>query len=202
VLTLVDSVAARAGIDGSQRVLAGRSYGASLVAWLLGHTDRFRAAVAQGGVYDLRAFFGESAAGAALADQFGGRPWAAAPPDSLPQAGPPPLLTAGLPPPARALAPRTALRRSAALTSAHRIETPLLLLHGRADAQAVPVQSRRLYRELKARGQPAEYVQYPGVGHAFSGASPRQQVDRLLRLYEFFARYVDAGRAPASASRP
>ncbi|MFB6247357.1 MAG: prolyl oligopeptidase family serine peptidase [Salinibacter sp.] len=203
VLTLADTVAARTGIDGSQRVLAGRSYGASLAAWLLGHTDQFRAAVAQGGVYDLRAFFGESPAGPVLANQFGGFPWATTPPDSLVRAaGPPPLLSAGLLPSDAALAPRTAVRRSAPLASAPRIETPLLLLHGRDDALAAPAQSRRLYRELKARGQAVEYVRYPGVGHGFSGASPRQRVDRLLRLHEFFARYVGPGRPPASASVP
>ena len=199
VLTLADTVAARAGIDGSQRVLAGRSYGASLVAWLLGHTDQFRAAVAEGGVYDLRAFFGESPDGALLVDELGGVPWAASPPDSLARPERPPLLSAGLPPSDTAVAPRAALQRGAPLASAPRIETPLLLLHGRDDSRVAPLQSRRLYRELKARGQPVEYVQYPGVGHAFSRASPRQRVDRLLRLHEFFARYVEPGRSPASA---
>lgn len=199
VLTLADTVAARPGVDGSQRVLAGRSYGASLVAWLLGHTDQFRAAIAESGVYDPRAFFGESPDGSLLADELGGVPWAASPPDSLPRAERPPLLSAGLLPSDTALAPRTALRRSAPLASAPQIETPLLLLHGGDDSRADPAQSRRLYRELKARGRSVEYVQYPGVGHAFSEASPRQRVDRLLRLHEFFARYVELSRSPASA---
>ena len=195
VLTLADTVATRPAIDGSTRLLAGQSYGGSLVGWILGHTDQFRAAVAQGGVYDLRAFFAESPAGSALADQFGGAPWASAAPP-LPRAETPPLLSAGLLPPDTALAPRTALRRSTALATVDQIETPLLLLHGRDDLRVAPAQSMRLYRELKHRGQPVELVQYPGVGHNFTGATPHQQVDRLLRLHEFFARYVP-GRPPS-----
>ena len=202
VLALADTVAARPDVDGSTRLLAGRSYGGSLVAWLLGHTPQFRAAVAEGGVYDLRAFFAESPAGPILDDQFGGAPWATAIPDSLPWTETPPLLSAGLLPPDTARAPRTALRRSTPLTTVHQIETPLLLLHGRDDHRVAPAQSLRLYRELKPLGRPVEHVQYPSVGHYFSGASPRQRVDRLLRLHEFFARYVPPRSPSVSVSGP
>lgn len=202
VLALTDTVAARPDVDGSTRFLAGRSYGGSLVAWLLGHTDQFRAAVAQGGVYDLRAFFAESPVGATLADQFGGTPWAPASPEAPLRTEPPPLLSAGLLPADTALAPRTALRRSAPLTSAHQIETPLLLLHGGEDHRVAPAQSLRLYRELKHLGRPVEHVQYPGVGHHFSGATPHQQVDRLLRLHEFFARFASPRPPTGTASGP
>jgi dipeptidyl aminopeptidase/acylaminoacyl peptidase len=197
VLTLTDSVATRSGVDASRAFLAGRSYGASLAVWLLGHTDRFRAAVAQGGAYDLAAFYGESVAEATLADQFGGPPWATTPVGSLPSPQPAPLVSAGLPPPSdSARPPRAALRRSAPLTSAHRIETPLLLLHGTRDHTASSTQSLRLYRRLKTLERPVEYVRYPGVRHQFDGASPTQRVDRLVRLHEFFRRYASPAERP------
>ena len=191
VLTLTDSVATRSWIDASRPLLAGRAYGASLAVWLLGHTDRFRAAVAQGGVYDLSAFFGESVAETTLADQFGGPPWSTTPSDTLPRPRPRPLLAAGLgPPPDSARAPRAALRRSTPMTGVQRIRTPLLLLHGTEDQTASSTQSLRLYRRLKTLERPVEYVRYPGVRHQFGGASPTQRVDRLVRLHEFFRRYV------------
>jgi dipeptidyl aminopeptidase/acylaminoacyl peptidase len=197
VLTLTDSVAAAATVDETQLVLAGRGYGASLTTWLMGHTPRFRAGVAQGGIYDLETFAGESPEGAVLFDQFGGPPWSEAPPASSPSAAASPFLTAGLLPPRdTARSPRAALRDSAPLATAHQIEQPLLLLHGAQDRTVPPSQAQALYRRLKVLERPVEQVRYPGVGHGFSGASPTQRIDRLLRLHEFFARYVPPTSSP------
>jgi dipeptidyl aminopeptidase/acylaminoacyl peptidase len=76
------------------------------------------------------------------------------------------------------------------MTGVQRIRTPLLLLHGTEDQTASSTQSLRLYRRLKTLERPVEYVRYPGVRHQFGGASPTQRVDRLVRLHEFFRRYV------------
>jgi len=197
VLTLTDSVAAASDVDDAQVVVAGRSYGATLVTWLLGHTDRFAAGVAQGGVYDFEPFFGESAHGSVLIDQFGGPPWSSTPPVPPPSTGTSPFLSAGLLPPRdTARSPRAALRHSDPLATAHQIEQPLLLLHGTQDHTAPPSQAQALYRRLKLLERPVEQVRYPGVGHGFSGASPPQRVDRLLRLHEFLARYVSPAPTP------
>jgi dipeptidyl aminopeptidase/acylaminoacyl peptidase len=192
VLAVADSATSRSWIDADAQVLAGRSYGGTLAAWLVGRTDRFDAAVAQNGVYDLEAFFGSSDAGAVVADQFGGPPWRATPPAHSPIGHPSPLFAAGLlpPPDTTTLVPKTALSKSAPLTHAHRIDTPMLLLHGTTDQRVDPAQADMLHRRLQRRSRPVEYVRYPGVGHAFDGATPTQDIDRLARLYEFFARYT------------
>lgn len=192
VLALADSVTARSWVNAGAQVVAGRSYGGTLAAWLLSHTDRFDAAVAQGGVYDLTAFYRSSDAGTVVADQFGGPPWRTAPPTHSPLFRPSPLFSAGLlpRPDTSTVAPADALSASAPLTHAHRIETPLLLLHGADDRRTGPAQAEMLYRRLLERSRPVEYVRYPDVGHGFAGATPTQQVDRLVRLREFFARYV------------
>jgi len=197
VLTLVDTVAATADVDDAQLVLAGRSYGASLTTWLMGHTDRFRAGVAQGGLYDLDSFFGTSPLGSMLADQFGGPPWSETPPATPPSGASSPFLSAGLLPPRDTTrSPRAALRQNDPLASAHQIDHPLLLLHGTQDHTVSPAQAQALYRRLQVLERPVELVRYPGVGHGFSGASPTQRVDRLLRLHEFFARYVSPAATP------
>ena len=198
VLALADSVAARSGIAPNAQVLAGRAYGATLTAWLLGHTDRFDAAVAQSGVYALDVFFGSSDAGDVIADQFGGPPSQTTPPAQSPIVRPSPLFSAGLlpPPDPPLLAPGNALSGSAPITRAHRINTPLLLLHGTADRRTGPVQAEMLYRHLQRRSKPVEYVRYPDVGHAFDAATPSQRMDRLTRLHEFFARYVTPAPVP------
>jgi dipeptidyl aminopeptidase/acylaminoacyl peptidase len=184
--------------------MAGRAYGGYLTAWLLGQTDRFQAGVAQSGVYDLPAFFGAGDSGETVVEQFGGYPWVDAPSpppelDRSPAASP--LLSVGLLPPAdSATAPGRALRRNSPLTYAHTITTPLLLLHGANDQTTGPAQPDMLYRRLKISGSPTEYVRYPGVDHDFSGsATPAQRIDRLVRLYEFIARFTTPGGQRPSA---
>jgi dipeptidyl aminopeptidase/acylaminoacyl peptidase len=205
VLAVADSAATRAWIDSTQQALAGRAYGGYLTAWLLGQTDRFRAGVAQSGVYDLTAFFGAGEAWPVVAEQFGGYPWenaAAPPPDLLLHPAASPLLSVGLLPPADStVAPGTALRRNSPITYAHEVATPLLLLHGANDQTTGPAQPELLYRRLKITGNPTEYVRYPGVDHDFSGsATPAQRIDRLVRLFEFIARFTTPGGRPLSSS--
>lgn len=191
VIALTDSVLARHWANTPPQVLAGRAYGGTLAAWLVAHTDRFDAAAAQSGVYALDAFYGESKTGTLLLDQFGGPPWSEALPAQSPVLRPRPLLNTGLLPPLDTTqSPKTALRRSAPLSKAHQIDTPLLLMHGATDSVVSPTQTERLYRRLEALNTPVEYVRYPRAGHSLRTASPLQRMDRLVRLSEFFARYV------------
>jgi dipeptidyl aminopeptidase/acylaminoacyl peptidase len=206
VLAVADSVAERAWVDSTQLALAGRAYGGYLTAWLLGQTNRFRAGVAQSGVYDLPALVDAGKNGPSVADQFGGPPWGetpATPPDLTRPSTATPLLSVGLMPPAdTTAAPGTALRRNSPLTNAHEIATPLLLLHGANDQTTGPAQPEMLYRRLKIIGTPTEYVRYPGVRHDFSTtATPAQRIDRLVRLYEFMARFTTPGGQRLSSTR-
>ena len=191
VMAVLDAARTQFWAD-STAVLAGRSYGGTLTAWLLGHTDRFAAAAAQDGVYDLGSFFETSDTEAVVDDQFGGPPWATTPPAPSPVVRPTPLVAAGLlPAPDSAVAPRTALRKSSPLTHAHNITTPLLLLH--EDGPRTQ-QAEMLYRRLTRLNRPVEYVRYPDGEHNGAPASPVQTVDRLVRLHEFFARFVRPAR--------
>jgi len=54
-----------------------------------------------------------------------------------------------------------------------------------------------LYKSLKVLGRPVEYVRYPDAGHDLSrSGDPLQRIDRLVRIYEFMERFIDA--APQS----
>jgi dipeptidyl aminopeptidase/acylaminoacyl peptidase len=197
---LADAALTRSWVDSSRQVIAGRAYGGYLAAWLTAHSDRYRAAVAQSGAYDLASLYDEGPVGPVLADQFGGPPWRTTPPDTTPAAAPDTLLRAGLvPPPDAARAPQAALRRNSVLPAVPDMNTPILLLHGGRDRRVVPLQSERLYRRLRALERPVEYVRYPGVGHRFTTATPTQRVDRLVRLHAFFARFVAPGSPPPAA---
>jgi len=194
VRALADSAATLPWTDSTQVALSGSGYGATLTAWLLTQTDRFRAAVALNGVYDLPALLDGGRAWRLVPREFDGYPWTGAPrlspQDSVFSAG-------ALPPDSSRETPWTALHQNSPITYADQIRTPLLLLQGGADRRVGPSQGERLYKRLKILGRPVEYARYPDVGHDLSSsASPTQRLDRLVRTYEFLARFLDIPERP------
>ncbi|MEE8143216.1 MAG: prolyl oligopeptidase family serine peptidase [Planctomycetota bacterium] len=74
-------------VDGDQLFITGGSYAGYMTAWIISHDQRFRAAVAQRGVYELSTFFGEGNAWRLVPWHFGAipgkpthaRPWTPTP---------------------------------------------------------------------------------------------------------------------------
>lgn len=155
-----------AWMDEDRLTVTGGSYGGYLVAYIVAMDQRFKAAAAQRGVYDLITFFGEGNAFGLVEDRFGGFPWDD---DIYP-----------------------ILRHDSPFTFVDQIETPLLILHGDNDLRTGVSQSEMMYRALKVLERPVEYVRYPGAGHDLSrtGAA-HQRLDRLLRMVEFMKRYIE-----------
>jgi len=59
VLTALDKTVELGWADPSKLLITGGSYAGYLTAWIISHDNRFKAACAQRGVYDLSTFFGE-----------------------------------------------------------------------------------------------------------------------------------------------
>lgn len=199
VRALADSAATLPWTDSTQVALSGSGYGATLTTWLLSQTDRFKAAVALNGAYDLPALLDGGHAWRLVPREFGGYPWTGAP-----RLSPQDTVRSreALPPDSSRETPWTVLHQNSPVTYADQINTPLLLLQGGTDRRVGPSQGERLYKRLKILGRPVEYVRYPGVGHDLSTtATPTQRLDRLVRTYEFLARFLDVPAVHA-ASRP
>lgn len=179
VLAATDAaLAAMPFADPARQVVTGGSYAGYLTAWIVAHTDRFKAAAAQRGVYDLPTFFGEGNAWRLVPNAFGGYPWQ----DSTVVRA-----TQG-----DTLSILDLLREQSPLSYVQNIRTPLLIKHGDADRRTGFVQSEMLFRSLVQLGRDVEYARYPGATHELSRSGvPAQRLDRLLRLYEFMARYVE-----------
>ena len=168
---LDDAAAKEPTMDQNRLFLTGGSYAGYLTAWMVGHTDRFKAAAALRGVYDLATFFGEGNAYRLVPEEFGGYPWE---PET-----------------------RRLLDRESPLTYVASIKTPLLIIHGSADNRTGIVQGQMLFRALKQLNRPVEYVRYPGAGHEITrSGAPQQRMDHMLRIIEFFERYA-ANTRPA-----
>ncbi|MEZ4902413.1 MAG: S9 family peptidase [Spirosomataceae bacterium] len=151
--------------DTARQVITGGSYAGYLTAWIVAHDHRFKAAFAQRGVYDLTTFMGEGNAWRLVPGYFGGYPWEAETKESLEANSP--------------------------YTFIDKIKTPLLIKHGENDLRTGVIQSEMMYKSLKIMGKEVEYVRMPGATHELSrSGNPRQRIDRMLRIYEFFERYV------------
>jgi dipeptidyl aminopeptidase/acylaminoacyl peptidase len=152
-------------VDPDRLVVTGGSYAGYMTAWLVSQDHRFKAAVAQRGVYDLSVFFGESNAYRLVPTHYGGFPWE----EEV----------------------REYLDANSPLTHVENIQTPLLIIHADRDLRAGVIQSEMLYRSLKILKKPVEYVRYPQEGHELSRSGhPKRRMDRLNRIIEFFDRFV------------
>ncbi|MBI2812929.1 MAG: S9 family peptidase [Opitutae bacterium] len=165
VLAAATFAAKEPWIDPARQVVTGGSYGGYLTAWIVGHDHRFKAAVAQRGVYDLATFYGEGNAWFLVPLYWGGYPWQ---------------------PEVRAI-----LERDSPLNYVANIRTPLLIQHGDVDFRTGVIQSQILYKSLKQLGREVEYARYPRATHELSrSGEPKQRLDTLVRYEEFFRRYV------------
>lgn len=165
VLAAATLAAKESWVDTSRQVITGGSYAGYLTAWIVAHDHRFKAAFAQRGVYELTTFMGEGNAWNLVPNYFGGYPWQ----EDI----------------------KKVMDANSPQTFVEAIRTPLLIKHGENDLRTGVIQSELLYKSLKILGRDAEYVRMPGGTHELSRAgNPRQRIDRILRIYEFFERYV------------
>lgn len=163
LMTGVDHLIALGYVDPQRMVITGGSYGGFMTAWAIGHTDRFKAAMAGAPVVNAQSFFGTSDIPTWVTWEYYGPPWQY--PDLI-----------------RAYSP---------ITYVHHAKTPTLITHGEQDVRVPLSQGFELYRSLKTLGVATELVIYPGERHGF--ARPAHQVDRLRRTLEWFARYIKPG---------
>jgi dipeptidyl aminopeptidase/acylaminoacyl peptidase len=136
LMAALDAVIARGETDPNRLGIGGWSYGGEMTQWAITQTNRFRAAVTGGGVFDQAAEFGTEDDPAADEWYFG-TPW-----DN----------------------PEVFARNSPA-TFIRNAKTPMLIVHGEDDHNNPVIQSRELYRALKRYGVESELIVYPGEGH-------------------------------------
>ena len=162
IMAGVDHVLAGGQVDPDRLALCGGSYGGYMTAWLIGHSDRFCAAVAQRGVYNLLSFFGVTDIPQFLGDEFDAAPTQDA----------------------------ALLWRHSPLAYADDIQTPLLILHSENDFRVPISEAEQLYALIRLRGGEVSFVRYPRDGHELSrSGEPHHRVDRLQRTLAWFDRF-------------
>jgi dipeptidyl aminopeptidase/acylaminoacyl peptidase len=166
IMAGVDAAIARGIADPDRLAIQGWSYGGYMTAWAVTQTTRFKAAMVGAGITNLWSMYGTNDLPNYLAAFFGGPPSAAT--------------------------MKLYLDRSA-MTHAHKVVTPTLILHG-ANDERVPIgQPMEFHRALKDRGTPAELVFYPRQGHGLQ--EYEHQLDRLRRQFGWITTHTLGGGA-------
>ena len=148
-------------VDEDRLGVAGGSYGGYMTTWVIGHTDRFKAACSMRAVNNCHSFFGTSDTGFHWEDIWHGTPWKDW--EKLIQQSP--------------------------ITYAANIKTPTLVIHNEEDHRCLIEQGEQLFAALKKLGVEAEFVRYPGESHGLSrGGKPWHRVHRLKSIVEWFER--------------
>jgi dipeptidyl aminopeptidase/acylaminoacyl peptidase len=153
-------------VDRERLVITGGSYGGYMTGWMVGHSKRFKAAVAQRGVYHLMGFYGSCDIPQFVLDEIGVEPW-----EDVQK-----------------------LWDQSPVAYAQDITTPLLLIHSENDYR-VPISDGELFFALMRRlGKVVKMVRYPRDGHELSrSGEPEHRVSRLEHMMEWFNTYVMDG---------
>jgi acylaminoacyl-peptidase len=161
LMAAVDALAAEPWIDDRNLFVTGGSGGGILTAWIVGQTQRFRAAVAAKPVINWTSFMMTSDIGENVSDRwFRGFPW-----DH----------------------PEEYLRRSP-ISLVARVETPTMLLTGEDDFRTPMSESEQFYQALRIRKVPTALVRFPDASHALV-TRPSQLAAKVAYILGWFERY-------------
>ncbi len=161
LMSAVDAVLAKGYVDPQRLYVTGGSGGGVLTAWIVGHTDRFRAAVVAKPVINWTSF-----ALTADAYPFFTQYWFPAPPWE---------------------AQEHYWKRSP-LAYVGQVKTPTMLFTGEEDYRTPISESEQYYQALKLRRIDTAMVRIPGASHGIN-ARPSHMLAQVLNTLGWFERY-------------
>ncbi|HEX7222539.1 MAG TPA: prolyl oligopeptidase family serine peptidase [Candidatus Limnocylindrales bacterium] len=146
----------------------GLSYGGFMVHWLIGTSDRFRAAVSENGVANQVSAWANSDSGVEYdrTSRLG---------DVLSREG------------------VEKLWAQSPLQNVADMRTPLLMLQAEADRRCPPGDNEQLFVALRVLRREVEYVLYPEEFHTYQATGrPDRRIDRMTRMLDWFDRFLKA----------
>ena len=167
LMSVVDQVIDTGYIDQDRLYVTGGSGGGVLTAWIVGSTDRFRAAVVAKPVINWISF-------ALSADMpaFFARYWFAQMPWENPMA----------------------YWKRSPLSLAGNVTTPTMLLTGEEDWRTPMWESEQFYQALKLQGIDTALVRVPGASHSIANR-PSQLIAKVSAILAWFGKYSETGES-------
>lgn len=136
VMKATDTMEALPYIDKDRTVAAGASYGGYMMAWINGHTDRYKALVCHAGVYNWHSMMASDIV------RSRERPLGALPWGDLKQ-----------------------IDKQSPQRFAANFKTPTLVMHGEKDYRVPVTQGFEYYNTLRIKGVPTRLVYFPDENH-------------------------------------
>ena len=162
ILSGVDAVVAQGFVEESRMAVTGGSYGGFMTMWVIGHDQRFAAAVSQRGVYNLMSFYGTTDVPILIEREF--EVMAFDDPEKMWKYSP--------------------------FAYVRQMRTPLLLIHSEHDYRVPIADAEQVFTALKRLRRTVEFVRYPRDGHELSrSGEPKHRIDRLERMVAWFDKY-------------
>ena len=160
----VDEVIARGWVDPDKLGVTGGSGGGVLTNWVIGHTDRFKAAVSQRSIADWSGFWYTADFSQFTPMWFRGAPWEQ----------------------------EADYKARSPITYIQNVHTPLMLIEGEADYRTPPADGgEQMFRALKYLKRPVVMVRFPGESHELSrSGKPVHRVERLENIVAWFDKYL------------
>jgi dipeptidyl aminopeptidase/acylaminoacyl peptidase len=169
LMSAVDAAIATGHVDPNNLFVTGGSGGGVLTAWIVGKTDRFRAAATQKPVIELASFSLTTDFAAGFSPGWRKeRPWE----DPM------------------------SYWKYSALSLVGNVKTPTLVVVGSEDYRTPVSQAEQYYTALQLRGIPTALVKITGASHGGIAARPSQAAAKASAILAWFDRYR-TDRAPA-----
>jgi dipeptidyl aminopeptidase/acylaminoacyl peptidase len=169
VLSGVDALVADRIADPDRLGVTGGSYGGYLTSWIVGHDQRFKAAITCRSVNDL---VSQMTTGDIAGPMFGRLDLGAAPWED-------PQL----------------YRDQSPITYARDIRTPLLIQHSENDLRTTIGQGEQLFTVLRSLRRPVRMMRVPGETHELTrSGTPFRRVENLVQVGAWFRHFLVLGR--------
>ena len=161
IMAGVDAVIARGNADADNLFVTGGSGGGLMTAWIVGHTDRFRAAVSAKPVINWYSFvLTVDAYPLFMQYWFKGPPWEQT---------------------------EDYIKRSP-IAYVGNVKTPTMLITGESDYRTPISESEQFYQALKMRKVDTALVRVPGASHAIN-TRPSQMIAQVLHTIGWFEKH-------------
>jgi acylaminoacyl-peptidase len=156
-------------VDGDRMGVTGGSYGGYLTSWIVGHTDRFKAAVTCRSVNDMisQMLSGDIGGPTFGLYEYGVHPWE----------------------------DWDLYHRHSPLTYATEVTTPLLIQHAEKDLRCTITQAEELFAVLRSLRKTVRLMRMPDESHELTrSGTPFRRVDNLRLIDEWFRHFLVAGK--------
>jgi len=151
-------------LDPKRLGVTGGSYGGVMTNWIIGHTERFAAAVTLRSITNWVSFFGCSDIGWTFGKtEIGGNWWEM----------------------------EEEFMAKSPIRYVKNMVTPTMIIHSEEDYRCPIEEGEQLFAALKVLGVPTEFVRFPGENHELSrSGKPKHRKERLEHMARWFKKYL------------